>query len=229
MPSSKKKKNNANNGGRRARGADDGGGEWGPKHTPPVGPDGRRWVALDDGEMRPMDEVVCETFHGPRPSPVAEVEHIDGDRTNNCAYNLRWSVPAARATPTIATGGFVVEPQLTLDAVIGQACAHTQGATIVGLDVERVDTAAESVHKFLRALRQAQTPGETINGMKAPIRNGLVRMQHVGVVVRNAAGGRVQAPPGVPRLPTLYAPVNGDDVFAAFGSEVVARMHVEAA
>lgn len=33
--------------------------------------------------------LVCETFHGPRP-PGHHVDHIDFDRTNNHATNLRW-------------------------------------------------------------------------------------------------------------------------------------------
>lgn len=35
--------------------------------------------------------LVCETFHGPRPTPAHTVAHRDGTRTNNKAKNLRWA------------------------------------------------------------------------------------------------------------------------------------------
>lgn len=35
--------------------------------------------------------LVCEAFHGPRPSPAHQVAHNDGSRTNNRADNLRWA------------------------------------------------------------------------------------------------------------------------------------------
>lgn len=35
--------------------------------------------------------LVCETFHGPKPSPLHECAHNDGDRTNDKAENLRWA------------------------------------------------------------------------------------------------------------------------------------------
>lgn len=34
--------------------------------------------------------VVCETFHGPRPFPGAQVRHLDGNKMNNRADNLKW-------------------------------------------------------------------------------------------------------------------------------------------
>lgn len=35
--------------------------------------------------------LVCSAFHGNRPSPLSEVNHIDGNKRNNCASNLEWS------------------------------------------------------------------------------------------------------------------------------------------
>ena len=34
--------------------------------------------------------LVCEAFHGPRPSPKHQVAHYDGNPANNTANNLRW-------------------------------------------------------------------------------------------------------------------------------------------
>lgn len=58
------------------------------------GRNGYRAVALHaDGKQRStsVHVVVCETFHGPRPSEDHEVAHFDGDRLNNRADNLRWA------------------------------------------------------------------------------------------------------------------------------------------
>ncbi len=35
--------------------------------------------------------LVCTAFHGPKPSPLHEVRHIDGRRDNDAASNLAWS------------------------------------------------------------------------------------------------------------------------------------------
>lgn len=37
-----------------------------------------------------VHQIVCITFHGPRPSKRHEVGHTDGDNQNNSARNLRW-------------------------------------------------------------------------------------------------------------------------------------------
>lgn len=39
-------------------------------------------------EIHPL---VCEAFHGPKPSPFHEAAHWDGDKKNNRAGNLRWA------------------------------------------------------------------------------------------------------------------------------------------
>lgn len=41
--------------------------------------------------------LVCEAFHGPRPSSEHEVAHWDGNPTNNRADNLRWATARENA------------------------------------------------------------------------------------------------------------------------------------
>jgi hypothetical protein len=39
---------------------------------------------------RKVHRLVCEAFNGPSDILHPEVDHLDGDRTNACASNLRW-------------------------------------------------------------------------------------------------------------------------------------------
>lgn len=57
-------------------------------------PDGYARVVLRHGErtrFATVGRLVCEAFHGPRPSERHEVAHSDGDRGNDRADNLRWA------------------------------------------------------------------------------------------------------------------------------------------
>jgi len=51
-------------------------------------------ATIAHGVYRYVHKMVCEAFHGPRPSPLHEVAHGDGDRTHNAASNLRWDTNA---------------------------------------------------------------------------------------------------------------------------------------
>lgn len=46
-------------------------------------------------ERAQVHRLVLKVFHGPPPSPKHRGEHIDGDRNNNHAENLRWAIPAS--------------------------------------------------------------------------------------------------------------------------------------
>ena len=49
-----------------------------------------------DGKAHPraLHAIICEAFHGPRPSPKHHAAHWDGDLSNNRQENLRWATPA---------------------------------------------------------------------------------------------------------------------------------------
>ena len=44
-----------------------------------------------------IHRLVCEAFHGPRPSVEHEVAHWDGDPLNNNSSNLRWATKVENA------------------------------------------------------------------------------------------------------------------------------------
>lgn len=48
--------------------------------------------------------VVCEAFHGARPSRQHQVAHGDGDRTNNRPENLRWATQRENDADKVAHG-----------------------------------------------------------------------------------------------------------------------------
>lgn len=43
------------------------------------------------GKWVKVHQLICEAFHGPKPSQAHQVAHADGDRTNSRADNLRWA------------------------------------------------------------------------------------------------------------------------------------------
>lgn len=43
------------------------------------------------GKTWPVHQLVCMTFHGPRPSERHHAAHWDGDKSNCRATNLRWA------------------------------------------------------------------------------------------------------------------------------------------
>jgi hypothetical protein len=48
--------------------------------------------------------LVCEAFHGPRPSPMHEARHLNGDPTDNRAENLSWGTKSENAQDGIRHG-----------------------------------------------------------------------------------------------------------------------------
>lgn len=51
-----------------------------------------------------VHRLVCEAFHGPRPSWEYEVAHGDHDRQNNIASNLRWATHGDNLRDSAAAG-----------------------------------------------------------------------------------------------------------------------------
>lgn len=54
--------------------------------------------------LRRVHRLVCEAFHGPRPSLSHEVRHLNGDRTDNRASNLTWGTSTENKLDTARHG-----------------------------------------------------------------------------------------------------------------------------
>jgi hypothetical protein len=50
----------------------------------------RRFKLSVNGKTRWVSPLICEAFHGPRPSPLMQCMHLDEDSTNNKPSNLAW-------------------------------------------------------------------------------------------------------------------------------------------
>jgi hypothetical protein len=70
---------------------------------------------------RLIHALVCEAFHGPKPTPMHEVAHWNGDQTNNRWDNLRWALPIENHRDKVRHGTHSVrtqfQQQLTDDEV----------------------------------------------------------------------------------------------------------------
>lgn len=51
-----------------------------------------------------VHKVVCEAFHGPKPSPAHQVRHLNGIKTDNRPSNLAWGTAKENAADRTAHG-----------------------------------------------------------------------------------------------------------------------------
>ena len=118
---------------------------------------------------------------------------------------------------------FVVEEGLTLASLFDSVGVGITGAMTV-IDTDCLDTATGSFVKFQKVLSMLQSPGTVVEGQPTPLTGAVLRMSGVGIVIRNTDGVRVWPAPG--SLPTIYAPTNGHDIYAALAPDLVARFRM---
>lgn len=94
--------------------------------------------------------LICETFHGPKPSPAHEVAHGDGDPGNARAENLRWATRIEnhadkRAHGTHREGETISWSQLTerdvriIRSLLADSVSIRVIATAYGLSVSAIE------------------------------------------------------------------------------------------
>lgn len=66
----------------------------------------RYQLSLPDGSKHLVGAhaLVCEAWHGPKPTPEHEPAHWDGNRLNNHFANLRWATKAENAADRVRHG-----------------------------------------------------------------------------------------------------------------------------
>lgn len=52
--------------------------------------------------------LVCEVFHGPKPTPIHQAAHRDDDKDNNTKDNLYWATPLQNHADRRRNGGILV-------------------------------------------------------------------------------------------------------------------------
>lgn len=72
--------------------------------TPTPSGKGYLSVMLRFAKRRYVHSLVCEAFHGPRPSDSHEAAHGNGDRLDNRASNLRWATKPENQQDSIRHG-----------------------------------------------------------------------------------------------------------------------------
>lgn len=54
-------------------------------------PTDKRYILIYKQKTYKVAQLICETFHGPKPFDKAIVSHLDEDSRNNSEGNLRWA------------------------------------------------------------------------------------------------------------------------------------------
>lgn len=99
---------------------------------------------------RLIHQLVCEAFHGPKPSPKHSVAHNDGDRTNNRAENLRWATASENqldrrkhGTASTEGGRRKLTPQAVVEirAMAASGCCLRAAAVYAGVALETARSA----------------------------------------------------------------------------------------
>lgn len=99
---------------------------------------GYRRVCLSFGGgqlLRFVHVLVAETFIGPRPSPKHQVNHKDGNRTNNDVGNLEWVTPSENQLHSWRVLGRAVTEKMRASAPKGEANGRSK---ITNADAERI-------------------------------------------------------------------------------------------
>lgn len=88
-----------------------------------------------------VHQLVCEAFHGPKPSPRHHVAHRDGDKDNNTEENLRWATPEQNLADAERLGEYKIRTRkLSLDIARKIRGDHASGEYTNGQLAEKYGT-----------------------------------------------------------------------------------------
>ena len=111
-----------------------------------------------------LHTAVCLAFHGPAPSPLHEVAHGDGLRTNAAAGNLRWATKTSNQLDKKAHGTDFVgdrHPRVKVPDANVQLIAseYVKGSATHGLRAlaKKYGVSIMPIHRIVRGVRQVAT------------------------------------------------------------------------
>jgi hypothetical protein len=97
-----------------------------------------------------IHQEVCRAFHGPRPSRAHEVRHINGNKLDNRARNLRWGTRKQNAadrerhgrtahSERNGGGGKLTRAQVRIIKSLLPSASQTYLATVYGVSVSTIN------------------------------------------------------------------------------------------
>lgn len=103
---------------------------------------------------------------------------------------LQHRIPLEVDPARVTAHDLVVDPAMNRDEF--PQCELGEDGQIVMVEVDRRDTAAESLDALNRTMNILSTPGVPIDGFITPVQGLVVVMKDVGVVLRHADGTRAR-------------------------------------
>jgi HNH endonuclease len=76
----------------------------GKVRKPTVTADGYHLLSVSFGGAASVHALVCETYHGPKPSPAHQAAHLNGNPSDNRPSNLAWKTPKENAADRVRHG-----------------------------------------------------------------------------------------------------------------------------
>jgi hypothetical protein len=125
-----------------------------------VRPDGYRTTTANVNGRKKLvwfHKTICEAFHGPKPTPSYHAAHLDGNKLNNKADNLKWKTPAENEKDkerhgTKLFGERANGAKLTRDKVLEIRQAYENGGVSQQRLAERYGVCQRTINMVVRRI-----------------------------------------------------------------------------